>query len=300
MSELEKKIIITGAKGQLATEFIKTIRTKYSPLGGISSFYDDVQILEFDRETLDITNKDEVFKTLEEQKPFAVVNCAAYTDVDLCETEKEKAFKTNAIGPRNLALACENQKAILVHISTDYVFSGQEKEIKTEADLINPKSFYGRTKALGEEYVKKFCKRFFILRTSWLYGKVGKNFVKTIVKVAREKKQLKVVNDQFGSPTNVVDLSFLISKILTTKEYGIYHCSGEGECSWYEFAVEIVKQFKINAKVSPCSTEEFKRKAQRPKYSVLENLMLKTTIGNPFRHWRKALEEFANENINIL
>ena len=238
---------------------------------------------------------EDVLKLIQKEKPYAVVNCAAYTDVDGCEDNKEKAFLVNSLGPRNIAIACEKEKAKFFHISTDYVFDGEEKGFKIEFDSINPKSIYGKSKALGEQYAMNFCSRFFILRTAWLYGENGNNFVKTIVKLAKEKKEIYVVDDQIGTPTNVVDLSYAIAKLLDTKEYGIYHCTGKGECSWFEFANHIVRCFELEAKIKPCSTEQFKRKAKRPKHSTLENFMLKQTVGDVFRDWKKALETFAEK-----
>lgn len=151
---------------------------------------------------------------------------------------------------------------------------------------------------LGEKYVREFCNRWFIARSAWLYGYQGNNFVKTIVKMAREKGFLKVVNDQIGNPTNAADLAWHICKLLITDEYGIYHCTGHGECSWYDFACEIVKCFKLNATVEPCSTDEFPRPACRPKYSSLDNFMLKLTVGDEFRHWKDAIKEYS-KNIEI-
>ena len=285
---------------QLGREFVKIIKNKMCALGAVEKFYEEAEILEYSSSKLDVSNKENVFELLRAKKPYAVLNCAAKTNVDACETEKEAAFKVNALGPKNLALAADEIGFKLIHISTDYVFDGSGKERKIESDIINPKTVYGKSKALGEEYVKNFCKRYFILRTSWLYGEFGNNFVKTIVTAARNNESLNVVDDQFGSPTNAEDLSFLISKILITDEYGTYHCSGNGECSWFEFAVEIVKNFKINCKINMCSTQDFKRAAPRPKYSVLENFMLKLTIGDCFRDWKLALADFAKKIKKVL
>ena len=291
------KVIITGAKGQLGSSLVNMLKTKKSKIGEVPKFYDNLKILAFSSKEFDITNSESVLKVVQEEKPYAIINCAAYTDVDGCEDNVKKAFLVNALGARNLAIACEKENVKLIHISTDYVFEGEEKTAKIEGDIINPQNIYGKSKALGEMYVQNFCKRWFILRTSWVYGEHGNNFVKTIIKAAREKGVLNVVDDQIGTPTNVLDLSFAILKLAITEEYGIYHCSGEGQCSWYEFACEIIKCFNIDAKINGCSTDKFKRKAKRPKFSVLENLMLKTTIGEFVRDWKEALEEFAKENI---
>lgn len=296
---LKEKILIIGKNGQLGCALIQLTKKKDCELGDIPKYLKNFEIKSFSSKELDITKKEEVIEIFKREKPKAVVNCAAYTDVDGCEDNKDIAFLVNALGPRNLAIAAEKVNAKLIHISTDYVFDGEDEKPKVEFDLINPKSIYGKSKALGEQYVKDFCSRFFILRTSWLYGEKGNNFVKTIIRVAKEKGKLNVVDDQIGSPTNVLDLSFVILKLLETTEYGIYHCSGNKQCSWFEFAVLIVKYFDIYAKVFPCSTEEFKRKAKRPKFSTLENLMLKLTIGDFFRDWEDALLSFAKKYKNI-
>lgn len=295
----KEKILVVGKNGQLGSALIKLAKEKTCELGDIPKYLENFEIKGFGSKELDITKKEEVIEIIKKENPKAIVNCAAYTDVDGCEDNIDTAFLVNALGPRNLAIAAEEVKAKLIHISTDYVFDGEEEKKRVEFDLINPKSIYGKSKALGEEYVKNFCSRFFILRTSWLYGENGNNFVKTIVRVAKEKGELKVVDDQIGSPTNVLDLSFVILKLLETEEYGIYHCSGNKQCSWYEFAVSIVKHFGVDAKVFPCSTDEFKRKAKRPKFSTLENLMLKITVGDYFRDWEDALISFAKKNKNI-
>lgn len=292
--ESKKNIIITGGSGCLGTELTKMLKSKTSELGSLPAIYDQFDILSLASYELDITNLEHVSKILEENRPYAVINCAAYTDVDGCEDEKDKAFRVNALGPRNLAIACEKKKAKLLHISTDYVFDGEEKEKRVESDRINPKSVYGASKAFGEEYVKNFCSRWYILRTSWLYGYHGKNFVNTIIKAAKENGVLNVVDDQIGSPTNAVDLAYAICKLLVTQEYGLYHCSGNGECSWYEFACEILKVFGIDAKINPCKSSEYKRKAKRPKFSNLDNFMLRLTVGDCFRDWKQALSAFCN------
>ena len=296
---MKKKILILGGKGQLGVTLTKTLEEKSCELGSLEKFLEGFSILSLSSKELDITKQEDVLELFRKEKPYAVVNCAAYTDVDGCEDNIKTAYLVNALGPRNIAIASEEVKSKFFHISTDYVFDGEEDIARVEADPINPKSVYGKSKALGERYVEDFCSRFFILRTEWLYGESGKNFVKTIVSVARREGKLKVVDDQIGSPTNVLDLSFVVAKLLNTKEYGIYHCTGNGECSWFQFAEEIVKAFDIKATVEPCSTEEFKRKAKRPKYSKLENLMLKLTVGDCFRDWKEALNPFAKKNKEI-
>ena len=208
------------------------------------------------------------------------------------------AFQANAVGPRNLAMACEKIGAKLVHVSTDYVFSGRENGgiPLDEADAPNPISAYGSTKVQGERYVQQFCSRFFIVRTAWLYSYYGKNFVKTIYNAGKKFGKLEVVNDQLGNPTNAVDLAHVLLQLAATQEYGIYHCTGEGICSWYDFAAAIIAGGKVDATVAPCTSPEYKAKhpesADRPAWSALDNRMLRCTIGNPVRPWQEALEVF--------
>ena len=212
----------------------------------------------------------------------------------MCETERETAFKANALGPRNLAVAAEKTGAKLIHVSTDYVFSGDGKKPYTEWDVCVPQSAYGSSKYLGEEYIKEFCKKYFIVRTAWLYGYYGKNFVKTMMNITRKNGTCKVVDDQRGNPTNAADLAHHILKLLTTEEYGVYHGTGNGECSWYEFTKKIVELAGIEAEVNPCTTEEYPTPAKRPAYSSLDNMMFRVTVGDEFRPWEDALKSFID------
>jgi len=283
------KILITGAKGQLGCEIAKCFERGYTELGVPEVLKEKNNVRLIDIDELDISDIEEVKALLLEEKYDAVINCAAYTNVNKCETERELAFQANAIGPRNLAIAAELIGAKLVHISTDYVFRGDGSVPYVEWDICNPQSVYGKTKYLGEEYVKQFSEKYFIVRTSWLYGYYGANFVKTMRKIASEKGACRVVSDQRGNPTNAADLAHHILKLLTTDEYGIYHGTGSGECSWYEFTEKIVEFSGIDATVSPCTTEEYPTPAKRPAYSSLENMMFKSTVGDEFRPWQEAL-----------
>ena len=294
-----RKILILGGKGQLGSTLTKVLKENSCELGSLPKFLETAEILSLGSKDLDITKKEEVLEFFKKEKPYAAINCAAYTDVDGCEDNKEVAFLVNSLGPRNLAIACEEEKSKFFHISTDYVFDGETKGAKIEFDLINPQSIYGRSKALGEQYAMSFCRRFFILRTAWLYGENGNNFVKTIVNLAKKREEIDVVDDQIGTPTNVLDLSYVIANLLETDEYGIYHCTAKGECSWFFFAKLIVRCFGIDVVVRPCSTEQFKRKAKRPKFSTLENFMLKKTIGDLFRDWEEAFIAFSKKFKNL-
>lgn len=288
------KILITGAKGQLGRELSMCFERGYTELGVPELLKQSNSIVAVDIDELDISNIVAVTDFFEKERPDAIINCAAFTNVNLCETEKDLAFKANAIGPRNLAIASEKIGAKLIHVSTDYVFDGEGTAPYTEWDIPSPKSVYGATKYLGEEYIKQFSSKYFIVRTSWLYGYYGNNFVKTIMRIAGEKHACRVVCDQRGNPTNAADLAHHLIKLLPTEEYGIYHGTGTGECSWFDFAKEIVSLSGIDAEVSPCTTEEYPTPAKRPSYSSLDNMMFRTGVGDEFRPWQDALKTFIS------
>ena len=286
------KILITGSNGMLATQVITDLERGYTELGEVPAALKGAQLLLADVDTLDITDKAAVESFMEENRPDVVINCAAYTNVDGCESNQDTAFSVNAIGSRNLAIGCENIGAKLVHVSTDYVFRGDEPTPRREYDMPWPISAYGKTKYAGEEFVRQYCKKSFIVRTAWLYGYTGKNFVKTMVWLAKEKGGAKVVNDQHGNPTNAADLSHHLLKIAASEEYGTYHCTGNGECTWYEFAAEIARLAGYEGVMSPCTSEEFPTPTKRPAYSSLDNMMLRVTVGDEMRHWKDALKAY--------
>lgn len=286
------KILITGAKGQLGSELLRQLAAGGSTLGPIPEVLKYAEATGIDIEDGDLTVQEQAFALVEKHVPDLLINCAAFTNVDACETDRETAFAANALAPRNLAMACEAQGTKIIHISTDYVFAGDGDTPLDETALPGPRTAYGETKLLGEAYLRDFCTRWFILRTSWLYGRNGKNFVKTIQAVAREKGELKVVDDQLGNPTNAEDLAHHILKLAPTREYGLYHCTGNGVCSWFDFAREIVRASGIEADVKPCTTAEFPRPAPRPAYSALDNAMLRATVGDEMRTWQEALGEY--------
>ncbi len=294
------RILISGANGQLGKELTRILNTGFAEIGEIPCTLKNADIINTDVDNLDITNINDVLSFVENERPQVIINCSAFTNVDLCETDKDTAFNVNSLGPRNLAIAAQKVNTKLIHISTDYVFSGDGNEPYCEYDICNPQSIYGKTKYLGEQYVKEFCSKYFIVRTSWLYGYEGNNFVKTIMNLAEQRESIKVVNDQRGNPTNANDLAYHILKLVDSNEYGIYHCTGNGECSWYDFACKIVEYSNINCEVMPCTTEEFPRPAKRPSYSSLNNMMLKNTIGDKMRFWQDALKNFIKnyEGVN--
>lgn len=235
------KILITGASGQLGTEIQRQLKNGGSALGPVPERLKNATVIATDVAELDITDRDATIAFVRRHQPDTIISCAAFTNVDGCETNPEAAFKVNAIGASNLAQAAERINARLIHVSTDYVFRGEGDKPLDESERVDPKSVYGKTKALGEEYVKNFCHRYFIVRTAWLYGYAGKNFVKTIVNAGKKFGRLEVVSDQLGNPTNAEDLAHHILQLAVSHDYGVYHCTGEGVCSWYEFASEIIR-----------------------------------------------------------
>ena len=292
------RILITGAKGQLGTEILNSLKRGETELGQLSKALKNAEIKAIDVDELDICDIKAVRNMLKEFKPDAVINCAAMTNVDACEQQQELAMKVNALGPRNLALVCGEIGCKLTQVSTDYVFAGDGATPYAEWDKCDPQSIYGKSKRLGEMYVKEFTNKYFIFRTAWLYGYYGNNFVKTIIKLATERDSIMVVDDQRGNPTNCADLAHHILSVIETEEYGVYHCTGEGECSWFDFAEKIVEYKGLACKVNPCTTEEFPRPAKRPAYSSLDNLMLKTIGKNKMRDWQSALKMYIErENI---
>ncbi len=290
------KILITGSRGQLGTELQRQLKNGGSALGVLPERLKNAIVIPTDVEELDITDREATIAFVRRHQPDTIISCAAFTNVDGCESNPEAAFKVNALGASNLAQAAERINARLIHVSTDYVFRGEGNKPLDESEPISPKSAYGKTKALGEEYVRNFCHRYFIVRTAWLYGYNGKNFVKTMVNAGKKFGKLEVVNDQLGNPTNAEDLAHHILKLAVSHEYGVYHCTGEGVCSWYDFAKEIIRLSGVDATVSPCTSEEYAAKhpaaADRPAWSALENRMLTCTVGNDMRDWKVALADF--------
>ena len=279
------KILITGANGLLGHE--------------LSSLLKDHTLILLSHSQLDISDSESVNKQIDSSSPDIIINSAAYTQVDACETNYDLAFQSNAIGPKNLAIKCKQLGIPLIHISTDYVFEGNEKKNSplVENDKLGPKTVYGKTKLEGEKMVQENCEKYFILRTAWLYGE-GKNFVKTMLSLSKKNKELKVVNDQIGSPTYAKDLAKAIKEIIEKKsdKYGIYHVTNKGEVSWYEFAKKIFEIKNIEIKVNPCTSEEFPRPAPRPHYSVLNNQKWINAGFTPLRNYEEALNEYL-ENL---
>lgn len=281
---MEKKIIVTGCNGQLGR--------------AVNQFYagrEDIRFVNTDVEELDISNIDAVMALAKEVKPYAIINCAAYTAVDACETNRDLAFKVNTIGARNLAIASEETGARLVHISTDYVFDGSKQGAYYETDPTGPRSVYGHTKEAAEKMVKEFCRRHYILRTAWLYGD-GKNFAKTMLRIAENNKKVRVVCDQIGTPTSTAELTKGIDSLLFSDNYGLFHATCEGQCSWADFAKEVFclagKDMEVEEVTTAQYLADYPQQAERPANSVLENYMFKMTNGYRFRDWQDAIGEY--------
>lgn len=265
------KVLVTGANGMLGQDLCPILED-------VGAF-----VIETDADTLDITNAKMVENVLTDIHPDMVVHCAAYTNVDKAEEDLKTAELINVTGTENIAESCAKLGITLVYISTDYVFDGTKTEPYTPEDRANPINNYGMTKYEGEEVVRSLCEKYYIARTSWLYGHHGKNFVETMIGLA-DRKEIKVVDDQIGCPTWTVELANGIIKLLS-KPYGTYHVCGSGHATWYEFAKEIFAQSGLNVNLKPCSTDEFPRPAKRPKYSIMVN-------DGICRNWQAALKDY--------
>lgn len=291
------KILITGSLGQLGNELQRCLSEMKAEIGAIPSEYKDAKVDAADTDALDITNEKAVNEWFDQRGPYdIVINCAAMTNVDGCETAEDKAMCVNGQGPANLAAACEKQGSKLVQVSTDYVFPGNEEGERVESDPVGPLSAYGRSKLEGEKQVAKLCNKYFIVRTAWLYGYVGHNFVKTMLKLGKSHDRITVVNDQLGNPTSANDLAYEILKIALTDNYGIYHCANKETCSWYDFATAIMQGAGLDCEVIPVTSEEYKKvnpaSADRPAFSSLRNFHLEQTIGDEMRSWQDALTDY--------
>lgn len=279
------KVLICGGNGQLGWDCQRV-------------FGKENEVMPYDLHDLDITDKDRVEAVILKDRPDVVINCAAYTNVDRCETEEEIAHLVNVDGPGYIAQACQSINALIIHISTDYVFDGfKEPPLSyNEKDEVNPLSVYGKTKLEGEHRVSAITENHIIVRTAWLYGINGNNFLKTMLRLAllSPEKQIKVVNDQFGSPTWSLRLALQIERLVQMKGQGIYHATSEGYCSWYELAVYFLKQMEVSANIIPCTTAEYPTPAKRPANSILENARLKRSDNNRMTGWRYGVDHFVS------
>lgn len=278
-----KKLIITGCNGQLGRAVNELLKDNA-----------EYECVNTDVAELDITDMDAVNALFEEVKPYAVINCAAYTAVDKCETDKDNAYRINAIGPRNLSIAATKYDAKMVHVSTDYVFPGDGTVPYTEFDTTGPQSAYGATKLAGEHFVQQFATKYFIIRTAWLYGD-GNNFARTMLRLSETHDKVRVVNDQFGTPTSAKELAKAILYLLPTENYGLFHGTCEGSCSWADFAAEVFRLAGLPTKVEGISTEEYGSPTKRPAYSILENKIFKLTTDFMFADWKDAIAEYMKD-----
>lgn len=280
-----RKILVIGAKGMLGRDLVETLR---------SSVGTD-EVIGWDMEEIDILEESTTVTKIESLQPAIVINVAAYTDVDGCESHQEKAFATNAEGMRHVTLGAVRCGARVVYLSTDYIFDGKKGKPYLENDPPNPLNVYGLTKLKGEEYVLELAKEVLIVRTQWLYGRHGNNFVATILRQAREKRVLSVVNDQTGSPTYTVDLSKAISSLIQGNAQGIFHVANSNFCTWYQYAQAILKLSGMEGvKVIPMSSRELGRPAIRPAYSVLDTQKFKRDMGTGLRSWLEALKDYLS------
>ena len=288
-----KKLIVTGSGGQLGRAIRKRLGDSYE-LIQTDIFDDDAAGIR----KLDITDVDQVTALVRSEKADGIVNCAAYTAVDAQEKDVENSWKINALGPRNLAIAAEDAGIPLVHVSTDYVFSGTQPVPYTEFDTPGPVSVYGRTKLAGEQFVKEFSRRHYILRTAWLYGE-GKNFAATMLRLAETHDEVSVVSDQIGNPTSAAELARAIEYLLPTENYGLFHATCEGSCSWADFSEEIFRSAGKSTRVTRLTSEEYAARnpqsASRPKFSHLDKLMFRLTGDFRMCDWHEAIEAYLKD-----
>jgi len=276
MSGSNLKVLVTGANGQLGAEFVNLTAPGFDIHG-------------YGRDTLDITSLEQCREVFAALRPDIVIHCAAYTAVDKAESEPDEAFRVNAAGTRNIAVAARECGAKLCYVSTDYVFDGKGTIAYNETDQTNPQTVYGKSKLAGEQLVASLHDRYFIVRTSWVYGKYGNNFVKTMLKMAGERDQMKVVHDQVGSPTYTLDLALFLLNLVQTDYYGIFHASNSGVCSWFDFAKAIFEESGKSIQLDPCTTDDFPRPATRPAFSVMDHSAIRINGLQYLRPWREAL-----------
>jgi len=280
------KVLITGANGQLGTDLCRVLP--------------DIEVIPLTHANLEITDMNSVKAAFTKHRPDVVINTAAYVRVDDCETEQDRAFLVNALGARNVAVVCQEIEAKLVHISTDYVFGGESQPRTTpytEFDTPVPLNLYGKSKLAGENLVRHLCAKHFIIRSSGLFGIAGAsgkggNFVETILRLAKERDEVRVVNDQVFSPTYTRDLAGKIARLITTEHYGIFHITNRGSCSWYEFTKEILRLAGLKTPVIPITSDQYPQKARRPSFSVLDNYHLRLLGMADMRAWQEAVKYY--------
>lgn len=276
------KVLVTGAHGQLGHDVVDILEKN------------EISCLGIDKDDVDITDEKQIKKTIIDYNPEVVIHCAAYTAVDKAEDEQELCYGVNVLGTRYIAKACKLVDAKMVYISTDYVFDGEGEKPFEVTDKPNPVNYYGLTKYEGELEVQKILEKYFIVRISWLFGSHGNNFVKTMLRLAKEKDEISVVADQIGSPTYTYDVAELLLEMIKTDKYGIYHATNEGYCSWYDFAVEIFRQADMDVKVRPISSNEYLTRAKRPRNSRLGQGNTEKIHFPKTPSWKRSLKKHLN------
>ena len=284
------KLLIIGSKGQLGSELVKKCKRN------------EFSYLALDLPEFNISDPPQVEKTLADFKPSIVINASAYTNVDKAETEPEIAFSVNSDGPANLAVSCDKNRIPIIHVSTDYVFDGSKGQPYSESDPVSPLGVYGKSKEEGESKLRSILKQHIILRTSWLYGAYGNNFVKTMLRLTLQNpgKEFKVVADQYGSPTGSHTLARQIRAVVEKQATGIFHATSEGYCTWYDLACAFLEGLGVEHNFVPCSTDEFPTPTKRPANSILENARLKDQGINVFKDWKVELTDFVSQNGNTI
>jgi len=286
-----KKALVTGAKGQLGKKIIDLLNEKY-------------ELVLTDSTEMDITDKAKVFEVVGTEKPDYILHAAAYTQVDKAEEMEDICRKVNALGTENIALAGKEFDSTVIYISTDYVFDGTKGTSYSEEDQTNPLSVYGKTKLEGEKFIQDICEKYYIIRSSWIFGELpeghpGTNFVETMLRLAKERDLLTIVSDQIGSPTYTGDLVNAIDQIIEKNPtFGIYNFSGSGACSWYDFAVEIFNQSSVKIEVKPITSDQYPQKAKRPSYSYLDKTKIETALETKVRPWQEMLKEYLDKRTN--
>jgi dTDP-4-dehydrorhamnose reductase len=277
------RVLVTGVKGQLGYDVVKRLKSL------------NIDCLGVDIDDFDLSDAISVNHYIKEYMPTVVVHCAAYTAVEKAEENFELCYSVNVLGTRNIAEACKEISARMVYISTDYVFDGKGEKFFETNDIASPQNQYGKTKYEGELEVTNILEQYFIIRISWAFGINGNNFIKTMLKLGKERQELNVISDQFGSPTYTYDLALLIADMIKTDKYGIYHATNEGICSWYEFACEIFKLSNINVKVNPVTSDEYPTKVKRPHNSRLSKSSLDEAGFERLPDWKDSLARYILE-----
>ena len=281
------KVLVTGVKGQLGYDVVKECEKR------------NIEAIGVDVEEMDITDASKVEEVIKSSNVDAVIHCAAWTAVDKAEDEVELCTKVNVEGTRNIAKVCKELSIKMMYISTDYVFDGQGEQLWNEYDQRNPLNVYGKTKCEGEMVVEELVEKRFIVRIAWVFGVNGNNFIKTMLRLGKERGAVSVVSDQIGSPTYTYDLARLLVDMIETDKYGIYHATNEGLCSWYEFACEIFKQANLEVEVTPVNSSQFPTKAKRPFNSRMSKTELDKNGFKRLPTWQDALSRYLKEiNIN--